>query len=143
MLIMFIFVILVVGTCVGLHYEFLLRCSRLLPKIQWAHRKRIGFGVIIALVAHALEIWIFGIAYYLLHRWGDWGDLDGNYDGSLIDSVYYSATTFTTLGFGDITPHGELRFLTGVESLTGLVLITWTASFLYIEMTRYWGDDSD
>jgi hypothetical protein len=28
--------------------------------------------------------------------------------------------------------------LTGLESLTGLVLITWTASFLYYEMQRYW-----
>ena len=31
-----------------------------------------------------------------------------------------------------------LRYLTGLESLTGLVLITWSASFLYLEMTRYW-----
>ncbi|HHO59743.1 MAG TPA: two pore domain potassium channel family protein, partial [Thiotrichales bacterium] len=29
-------------------------------------------------------------------------------------------------------------YLTGIESLTGLVLITWTASFLYYEMQRYW-----
>jgi hypothetical protein len=28
--------------------------------------------------------------------------------------------------------------LTGIESLTGLVLITWTASFLFVEMQRFW-----
>ncbi|MGD8933935.1 MAG: two pore domain potassium channel family protein, partial [Gammaproteobacteria bacterium] len=28
--------------------------------------------------------------------------------------------------------------LVGMESLTGLLLITWTASFLYYEMQRYW-----
>jgi hypothetical protein len=39
---------------------------------------------------------------------------------------------------GDIQPHGDLRFLTGIESLTGLVLITWTASFLFVEMQRFW-----
>ncbi len=33
---------------------------------------------------------------------------------------------------------GALRYLTGVESLAGLLLITWSASFLYIEMVRYW-----
>jgi hypothetical protein len=33
---------------------------------------------------------------------------------------------------------GGLRFLSALESLTALVLITWTASFLYLEMTRYW-----
>lgn len=30
----------------------------------------------------------------------------------------------TTLGFGDIEPIGDLRYLTGIESLSGLVLIT-------------------
>jgi hypothetical protein len=27
----------------------------------------------------------------------------------------------------------------GIESLTGLVLITWTASFSYLSMERFWG----
>jgi hypothetical protein len=34
---------------------------------------------------------------------------------------------------------GYLRYLTGVEALTGLILITWSASFLFIEMQKYWG----
>ncbi len=42
------------------------------------------------------------------------------------------------LGFGDIQPHGAIRNFVGLESLTGLLLITWTASFLYFEMQRYW-----
>jgi hypothetical protein len=33
-------------------------------------------------------------------------------------------------------PSGHLRYLAGIEAHTGLVLITWTASFLYIEMQR-------
>jgi hypothetical protein len=56
-----------------------------------------------------------------------------------MDCVYFSFTTFTTLGFGDIAPMGDIRYLTGTESLTGLVLITWTASFLYVEMRKFWG----
>jgi hypothetical protein len=45
---------------------------------------------------------------------------------------------YTSLGIGDIVPVGNLRFLAGLETLTGLVLITWTASFMYIEMQRFW-----
>ena len=97
-------------------------------------------GVVTALIAHAVEVWIFAISYYLMHHHADWGHLEGNFDGSLLDCVYFSFTAYTTLGTGDIVPYGDLRFLTGLESLTGLVLITWSASFLYIEMTRYWGD---
>ena len=141
MLAMSFMIIIIVAACVGLHYEFLHQLTHLFPKLQFVHRKRIAIGVVVAMVAHAIEIWIFGVAYYFLHRSGNWGDFEGNYDGSLLDSVYFSATTYTTLGFGDIAPHGELRFLTGVESLTGLVLITWTASFLYIEMARYWDSE--
>ena len=62
------------------------------------------------------------------------------YQHGILDSVYYSFTSYTTLGFGDIEPSGAIRFVTGMESLTGLVLITWTASFIFIEMERYWRD---
>ena len=47
-------------------------------------------------------------------------------------------TTALTVGFGDIVPTGPLRLLAGMEALTGFVLITWTASFLYLEMNRLW-----
>lgn len=71
---------------------------------------------------------------------GKFGYLDGNFDGSLLDCAYFSFTSYTTLGFGDITPHGAIRFFPWIESLTSLVLITWTASFLFLEMQRYWKD---
>ena len=129
---------LIVITAVVIHYEFLYRLTLLLPRIQVLHRFRIVLGVGGALLAHALEVWIFAIAYYLMHRADGWGYLEGNFNGSLMDAVYFSFTIFTTLGFGDIQPHGDLRFLTGIESLTGLVLITWSASFLFVEMQRFW-----
>ena len=51
---------------------------------------------------------------------------------------YLSFASFTTVGFGDVYATGNLRFLTVLESLTGLVLITWSASFIYLQMERYW-----
>ncbi|AYF86775.1 potassium channel family protein [Pseudomonas sp. JS3066] len=130
--------ILVVLMAVIIHYEFLLRLNLLMPKLKIWHRSRIIFGVLGALVAHAVEVWIFAISYFLMIRAEGWGTLTGRFDGSLLDCVYFSFTTFTTIGFGDIEPVGSLRYLTGLEALTGLVLITWTASFLFIEMQKYW-----
>ena len=129
---------LVVVLAIVIHYEFLFRMTLLLPKLRVKHRFRIVLGVCGALLAHAVEVWIFATAYYVMHRIPGWGELQGNFSGSLMDCVYFSFTTFTTLGFGDIQPIGHLRYLTGIESLTGLVLITWTASFLFVEMQRYW-----
>ncbi len=129
---------IVVLAVVTMHYEMLFRLTRLLARLRGPHRYRIVAGVFGALAAHALEIWVFAAAYYLMHHAEGWGRLSGNFDGSLMDCAYFSFTVFTTLGFGDIEPLGELRYLTGIESLTGLVMITWSASFLFVEMQRHW-----
>ena len=130
----------VIALAVMIHYEFLHQVTRLMPRVKIPHRFRIVMGVFVALTAHAVEVWIFAISFFLMHEADGWGYLEGNFAGTLMDCVYFSFTTFTTLGTGDIVPHGDLRYLTGLESLTGLVLITWSASFLYLEMTRYWDD---
>jgi hypothetical protein len=75
----------------------------------------------------------------MVHSEG-FGSLRGGFDNSLLDCSYFSFVTYTSLGFGDIEPLGNLRFLTGLEALTGLVLITWTASFMFIEMQKLWKD---
>ena len=129
---------MVVILAVVIHYELLLRLNSLMPRLTIWHRFRIVFGVLGALTAHAVEVWIFALAYFFMAGVSTWGHLEGRFDGSLMDCVYFSFTTFTTLGFGDIKPIGNLKFLTGLEALTGLVLITWTASFLFIEMQKYW-----
>jgi len=133
--------LVVIAIAVIIHYEFMYQFTLLMPRMKIRHRFRIVIGVFGALTAHAVEVWIFALSFFLMHRSDGWGSLHGNFEGSLLDCVYFSFTTYTTLGTGDIEPIGDLRFLTGLESLTGLLLITWTASFLYLEMTRYWDRD--
>ena len=133
--------LVVIAVTVMIHYEFMHRFTALMPHMKIRHRFRIVLGVFGALTAHSVEVWIFALSFYGMHHSDGWGTLTGNFEGSLLDCVYFSFSTYTTLGTGDIVPIGDLRFLTGLESLTGLLLITWTASFLYLEMTRYWGRD--
>ncbi|MBR9910513.1 MAG: two pore domain potassium channel family protein [Gammaproteobacteria bacterium] len=130
--------IAIIALAVLIHYEFLYRISKAIPKMRIRHRFRIVYGVFGGLLAHSIEIFLFAVAYYFLPRFEDWGYLTGNYSGTIWDCIYFSFTSYTTLGIGDIVPHGHIRHLVGLESLTGLLLITWTASFLYYEMQRYW-----
>lgn len=132
---------LVVALAVFVHYEFLYRITLYIPKMTLKHRYRIVIGVFGSLIAHSIEVWIFAIAYYFMNQLDGWGTLIGKFNGTLMDCAYFSFTVFSTVGFGDIEPTGNLRYLTGIESLTGLVLITWSASFLYIEMQRHWTED--
>ena len=135
---LFLLYSLVVASAVLVHYELLYRLTVYIPKLNIKHRYRIVVGVFGALFAHTVEIFIFAAAYYFMTHTEGWGALTGSFDGSLMDCAYFSFTTFSTLGFGDIQPVGNLRFLSGIESLTGLVLITWSASFLFFEMERHW-----
>ena len=132
-----------VTLAVTIHYEFLYRTYGLLRRITLRYRYRVLIGVFAALFAHMVEIWLFGICYYLINLQGSLGTLQGNFVGSLMDCVYFSFTTYSTVGYGDIEPIGHIRFMAGMESLTGLVLITWSASMLFLEMQRYWGDLDD
>jgi len=134
----FIFNGVVVGIAVLVHYEALYRLALLLPSLKIPSRFRVLVGVTGAFFAHVVEVWIFAVGYYLMLKWDKGSELGGNFDGSLLDCSYFSFTNYTSLGFGDIEPFGYVRFLSGLEGLTGLILIAWTASFMYIEMQKFW-----
>jgi hypothetical protein len=128
----------VTAVCVLFHYEVLSLTYRLLPRLGLSPRARIVVLIFAALVAHVVEVWLFGLTYWLLDRWPALGSLPGPFEEGALDFIYYSVVTYTTLGFGDIVPQGPVRILTGTEALVGLVLITWTASFAFLEMQRDW-----
>ena len=88
---------------------------------------------------HTLEIAIFAGAYQGLQTMG-LGELRGLEYQRFFSYFYYSAVVYTTLGFGDIIPLGPAKILTGFEALIGLGFITWSASFTFLEMQRYWRD---
>jgi hypothetical protein len=135
----FLSTIVLVSLIIALHYEVLRKCIRFLPAISHRRRQRVIFLILIILLTHVVEIWMFGLSYYLLLHWEAFGRIDGSSEISAIaDHVYYSTMVYTTVGFGDLVPHGPIRFMTGMEALTGLVMITWSASFTFLEMQRDW-----
>jgi hypothetical protein len=130
-----------VATTVVIHYEMLRLLSIVIPRLRIKHRLRVLIGVFGTICAHVVKVCLFGLAFYWMARLGGFGELSGNFDGSLLDSIYFSFTNYTTVGYGDIEPQGSLRFLAGIEALTGLSLITWSASFMFMEMTQFWNED--
>jgi len=125
--------------CVLLHYEALTVLSRKLALRRGPHRGRVVLAIFGLLGVHIAEIWIFGVACGLLLLSPLAGAAHG-LDGGALDFIYLSAMLFTTVGASDAFVTGPVRFLTGTEALTGLVLITWSASFTFIEMQRFWRD---
>jgi len=134
--------LIVVMACIGVHFEVLSHCSRYLPIVSHQRRRRVLFLIMIVLLTHVVEMWFFAFGYYVLVAVLDLGTLVGLKQSDLPDLAYYSAMVYTTVGFGDIIPSGPIRFMTGMEALTGLVMITWSASFTFLEMQRDWPPSS-
>jgi len=137
----FIFNTLLALLVILIHYEVLFQLDKRLPKVSHLpgrFKVLVGAGVIF--MAHIVEIWIFAFGYLLALQFDGMGGLTGvaSGHGLLLDYVYLSFITYTTVGYGDVVANGYLRYLTGIEALLGLLLITWSASFLFLEMQKYW-----
>lgn len=131
--------VLLVIAVVLIHYEGLSLLNRRLSKADaTAHRWWVSYTIGLTIILHIIEIWLFGLAYHVLLRWPEMGHLAGAHHAHFFDTIYFSATSFTSLGYGDLIPVGPIRFMAGTEGLVGLVLIGWSASFTYLEMQRFW-----
>ena len=131
--------LLLVGATVLIHYECLRATSNFSSRLSIPRRSHILVVIAGVFVAHLIEVTLYAVTYYLCELWGGLGRIDGEIEGSL-DHFYFSITTYTTLGIGDVHPRGALRLIAGVESLNGLVLIGWSASFTYLSMEQFWAE---
>jgi hypothetical protein len=127
-----------VALTILIHYEVLRITSAHLAELPVPPRARIIVVVSAAFAAHTAEVWLYGGGYWLLTAHFGMGSFGGEPVVTIEDYIYFSAVTYTSLGFGDVYPAGDTRLIAGVESLNGLVMIGWSASFTYLAMERYW-----
>jgi len=137
--------LVVIAFCIALlifttviHYEVLRALTLALPAINIPPRTKLIAVIFTTFMAHALEILLYALTVYILVRFEGLGRLAETSKFSFSVCFYFSAETYTSLGYGDIVPGGDLRLLAGVEALNGLLLIGWSASYTYIAMERFW-----
>ena len=128
---------LLVTINIFVHYEVLRFLSAYVPKLGLAVRVKVLVVVLGCFVAHTIEVWLYALSYMLISRTG-LGSLKGQVEGDFADYLYFSATSYSTLGFGDVYPIGALRLVSGVEGINGLFLIAWSTSFTYFVMDKLW-----
>ncbi len=124
-----------------IHYEVLLHLNMRLPYMTWVNRRaKVLVVVLVTIFSHSLQIFLYACAYYLMRDGMHTGSLAGEFQDLFSTYFYFSTETYTSLGLGDIYPLGQLRVIIGFETLTGLLMVSWTASFTYFEMSRYWNE---
>lgn len=126
-----------------IHYEALRLTGQVLPRLPIRPRQRVMVVIAGCMAGHVLEIGLYAGAFAILQHLQVLGGIDGAFDAGIVDFLYFSVSCYTTLGMGDVFAHGPVRIIVGLEALTGFLLITWSASFTYLMMQRYWHPAED
>ena len=123
--------------CVTVFYEIMAHVWLMLPRLDNRPRTQILFTVLASFVGHTIAVWAFALAYFSLSNHFGFGMLTGNIEHHILDYVYFSVVSYSSLGLGDVAPTGGIRMLVGIEAIVGLILIGWTITFTYIVTERY------
>lgn len=137
MLLTFALSIFIMVIAVAFHYWSLGRLLRCLPSHcdQRNHFLRSLLVLLLLVSVHLVVIVVFAVGLYLISLDSGLEHLEGGLGQRFMDFFYHSAVTYSTLGMSEM-PQGHIKFMTALESLTGIILLTWSATFYYSVMGR-------
>lgn len=124
------------------HYHVLIWLSSSKQQFQLRGQSQVLAIVIVLFLVHIIEIGFYAVIYGLSVSLFNIGLFEGAPVSNAMNYLYYSGVIYTTLGLGDIQPLGHIRFITAIEALNGFLLITWSASFTFLAMSRLWRWDN-
>lgn len=134
-----------IGLTSLLAYEVLRLVWMILPRMTIEPRLRVFFLLFPIFVVHIVCIWLYAFVYFLIVQYApQLGGIIGRAVGLgsdftlFVDCLYFSTITYTTLGYGDLLPAGDMRMLAGAQVLNGFILLGWTVSFTYLAMEKFW-----
>jgi len=128
------FATLMVGATVLVHFWGLIGLTALMGKggaKLRLHEGRARQAVLIVLTVfglfglHTIEIWLYAALYSAL---GEFKNFE--------EALYFSTTTFVTIGYGDVVLSPRWRLVAAIEGANGLILIGWSTAFLITVTTR-------
>jgi hypothetical protein len=91
-------------------------------RVRW---RGVAFPLVVLAVftAHVIEIWIWAIFYYLKASISEIPTLEA--------ALYFSTSSFTTVGFGDLVLSEDWRLLSSFEATNGMILFGWSTAFIF------------
>ena len=120
---------LIVVVTVVLHGFALLSLAKIMKAIDtedsrrshpWLNNMKLLIVTMLGIIlSHSIQIWIWAFVYLQLGEFT-----------SLVSALYFSATTLTTLGYGDITLSESWQLLSTFEAMGGLIVFGASTAFL-------------
>ncbi len=117
--------------CVMIHATGLTTAVRWLRSpMNAAHHFWLGIWLFIRLAGwivllHLIEITTWALFYVRKAAMAD-----------LQSSLYFSAVTYTTTGYGDLVLPPEWRLVGAIEALTGILMCGWSTGFFFAVVSR-------
>lgn len=130
---------LVVGVTVVVHLGGLALLLAILRRYRRASRRYLvillnGGAILVAafglFALHSAEIWIWAGIYQLLGAFTDFEH-----------ALYFSTSTYVTIGYGDIVLPPGLRNFGAIEGASGIILIGWSTAFFFSIVERSFDSD--
>lgn len=95
------------------------------PRLKrFANTGIIILAVLYVLLVETINVWIWALVFVAV------GALP-----SLEPAVYFSLTSFTTLGIGDIALSADWRLLSGLDAANGFISFGWSTAYM-VELVR-------
>lgn len=83
------------------------------------------FLICALLVLHLLEMVVWGVAFMLFAVLPDFET-----------ALYYSLTSYTTVGYGDVVPPTQYRLLGPMEAAVGILMLGWSTGIIVAVVQR-------
>ncbi len=117
--------------CFSVHYEALSLLTRVTAHAASRARLVLALAMAGLVAVHIAEIALFGVAFFASVKVFHLGSFVETRSMSLMDYFYYAAETYSSLGYGDIYPLGDVRLLASVTPVVGILLLGWSSGFLF------------
>ncbi|MFK5996620.1 MAG: ion channel [Rhodobacterales bacterium] len=130
---------IILGLCSLIHIIILVWSVSLIrilqPKLtRFSARIRLGLLIskafFFVVMAHSIEVWVWAFSFDL-----------SNAVPNIGEAVYFALTTYTTLGYGDITLSEGFRVYAAMASVNGLLNFGLSTAFLVGLLARMLPDD--
>jgi len=76
------------------------------------------------LLLHLIQVGLWALLYWWQIGW------DFN------TALYFSTTTYATIGYGDVVPPPEWRLVAVMEGLTGVLMLGWSSAMVFAVVAR-------
>lgn len=90
-----------------------------------AHALMLFLVFTVLLVSHLAQAAVWGTAYYLVGGFKD-----------MATSLYFSLSSYTTVGYSDAVLPEHLRLLGPLEAATGVLMFGWSTGYIFALATR-------